>query len=91
MEEGIIEVQSVKEELKRPVRIHCEVQKYVSAHADHNELLAFIEACDPESCGDMPFRGQDPPRKIFRGKRLQGPIAHARGRVRGLKKVEHAS
>lgn len=49
LREGIIEVQAVKEEIKRPVKIKCEVKKYdLSAHADQNELLAFIRACDPE-------------------------------------------
>ncbi len=33
-----------------PERINCEVIKYdFSAHADHDELLSFIRACDPEN------------------------------------------
>jgi putative mRNA 3-end processing factor len=50
MNEGIINVQATKEELPHPVKIKCEVRKYdLSAHADHNDLLAFVEACDPET------------------------------------------
>jgi putative mRNA 3-end processing factor len=49
MNEGIINVQATKEELPHPVKIKCEVRKFdLSAHADHNDLLAFVEACDPE-------------------------------------------
>jgi len=43
LDEGVIEIQGVDE------RIHCEVQKFdLSAHADHGELLSFIDACGPE-------------------------------------------
>jgi len=49
MSEGIINVQASKEEIPHPVKIKCHVQKFdLSAHADHSELLAFVEACDPE-------------------------------------------
>ena len=31
------------------MRVACQVQQFdLSAHADHNELLKFIRACDPE-------------------------------------------
>ena len=50
LNEGIINVQATKEELPHPVKIKCEVRKYdLSAHADHNELLAFVRACDPDT------------------------------------------
>ncbi len=49
MNEGIINVQATKEELPHPVKIKCEVRKFdLSAHADHSDLVAFVEACDPE-------------------------------------------
>jgi len=42
----------VAEEIQEKVefKIKCEVQQFdLSAHADHNELLAFIRGCDPEN------------------------------------------
>jgi len=50
MNEGIINVQATREELPQPVKIKCEIQKFdLSAHADHNGLLEFVEACDPDT------------------------------------------
>lgn len=67
MSEGYIEVQAVKEELKRPVKIKCEVKKYdLSAHADHNELLSFIKACDPENVIIMHSDDREPLAKSIR-------------------------
>jgi putative mRNA 3-end processing factor len=35
---------------KKQIKVKCEVQQFdLSAHADHNELLAFIKGCDPEN------------------------------------------
>ena len=49
LSEGVINVQNVKEEIPHPVKIKCQVEMYsLSAHADHNELMDFINACDPE-------------------------------------------
>jgi putative mRNA 3-end processing factor len=32
------------------MRVACQVQQFdLSAHADHNELLKFIRACNPEN------------------------------------------
>jgi putative mRNA 3-end processing factor len=43
LDEGAINILGVKEKIK------CEVQQFdLSAHADHNELLDFINGCDPE-------------------------------------------
>jgi putative mRNA 3-end processing factor len=43
LETGMMEFQGVSE------RVECEVLKYdFSAHAGHNELLAFAKGCDPE-------------------------------------------
>lgn len=61
MDEGFIEVQAVKEELKRPVKIKCEVKKYdLSAHADQKELLGFIKACGPEKVIIMHSDNREP-------------------------------
>jgi putative mRNA 3-end processing factor len=36
-------------EVAEEMKIKCEVQQFdLSAHADHNELLAFVRGCDPE-------------------------------------------
>jgi len=36
-------------EVAQEMKIKCEVQQFdLSAHADHNELLAFVRGCDPE-------------------------------------------
>jgi putative mRNA 3-end processing factor len=44
LEQGYIEIQGA------PVDVDCEVMKFdFSAHADHNELVSFIRACDPEN------------------------------------------
>jgi putative mRNA 3-end processing factor len=43
LETGMLEVKGVSE------RVQCEVMKFdFSAHAGHNELLAFAKACEPE-------------------------------------------
>jgi putative mRNA 3-end processing factor len=35
--------------MTRRIKVKCEIQQFdLSAHADHNELLAFIRGCDPE-------------------------------------------
>ncbi len=40
---------SAPEEVPTSMRVACQVQQFdLSAHADHNELLKFIRACDPE-------------------------------------------
>ncbi|MFP4169802.1 MAG: MBL fold metallo-hydrolase [Methanomassiliicoccales archaeon] len=43
LDNGVLEIQGVDEKVK------CEIQKFdFSAHSDHNELLHFVKACDPE-------------------------------------------
>ena len=43
VEEGVIDLRGVE------VRPRCEVQKFdFSAHAGHNDLVKFVEGCDPE-------------------------------------------
>ena len=42
METGLIKLDD------EPVKINCELQKYdFSAHADHQQLVDFVKACDP--------------------------------------------
>jgi len=61
MNEGYIEVQEVKEELKRPVKIACEVKKFdLSAHADQAQLLKFIEGCAPTNVVIMHSENREP-------------------------------
>ena len=53
IDSGAIDVRkqgSVMEEVPESMRVACQVQQFdLSAHADHNELLAFIRACNPEN------------------------------------------
>ena len=53
IDSGAIDVRkqgSVMEEVPESMRVTCQVQQFdLSAHADHNELLAFIRACNPEN------------------------------------------
>ncbi len=44
LEEGVIEDRGA------PVKLNCEVQRFdFSAHSDHDDLVRFAEACDPEN------------------------------------------
>ena len=53
IDSGAIDVRapgSVMEEVPESMRVACQVQQFdLSAHADHNELLKFIRACNPEN------------------------------------------
>jgi putative mRNA 3-end processing factor len=72
MEEGIINVQASKEELPHPVKIKCEVRKYtLSAHADQNELLSFIKACNPDKVIIMHSDNREPMAEAIRQENIK--------------------
>ncbi|MBQ7405396.1 MAG: MBL fold metallo-hydrolase, partial [Candidatus Methanomethylophilaceae archaeon] len=44
MEQGCVKIDG------EVVKVECELQKYdFSAHADHNQIVEFIKACDPDN------------------------------------------
>jgi putative mRNA 3-end processing factor len=53
IDNGAIDIRqpgSAPEEVPLSMRVACHVQQFdLSAHADHNELLTFIRACNPEN------------------------------------------
>ena len=53
IDNGAIDIRqpgSAPEEVPASMRVACQVQQFdLSAHADHNELLKFIRACNPEN------------------------------------------
>jgi putative mRNA 3-end processing factor len=49
LDKGKVAVETEEIGVKELVDVKCETQVFdLSAHADHNELLAFIRACDPD-------------------------------------------
>jgi putative mRNA 3-end processing factor len=72
MDEGVINVQATKEELPHPVSVKCEVQKFdLSAHADQNELLAFVKACNPEKVIIMHSDNREPMAEAIRQENIK--------------------
>jgi putative mRNA 3-end processing factor len=53
IDNGAIDIRqqgSAPEEVPESMRVACQVQQFdLSAHADHNELIKFIRACNPEN------------------------------------------
>jgi len=56
-------------EQPQEMRVRCQIQQFdLSAHADHNELLAFVRGCDPEK---VVLMHSDPPARQALAKDLE--------------------